>query len=307
MGTIKKLALLGIALQLTGCAVLGPKDESAEFLKSYRYDKSKSYALNVMQAARLDDGLYDMRRPKDFDSVGPDNGLGSEIVESALTAAAWSGLSAVGKGVFLGSIGKTRRKSDFLHTFGWTPKVKAATPSEAKTLFLENLIEGAKPYFINKGYTVTKEKQSGGNSEIINVGLESNQCDVCPEEGECHRCSIDVIYYHKWGKQVPAKTPAFLGSEDAFFSYTTHPTIAYAVLYSNEKTMKSNTSYFDVYKENRSESRVERYLEYSKSLPKWVFLYLPQRWDRKNILDYPNLPILINQGKIHYFFTPEKN
>jgi hypothetical protein len=142
---------LGFILQLTGCAILGSKDEIAEFIKPYQYDESKSYAMNVMKAARLDDGLFDIARPKDFESVEPSNGLTGEVVESALTAAVWSGLSAVGKGVFLGSIGKTRTESDYAHIFSWAPKSEAETSSVAEQLFHNKIMEAVKSFYVGQG------------------------------------------------------------------------------------------------------------------------------------------------------------
>jgi hypothetical protein len=97
-------------------------------------------------------------------------------------------------------------------------------------------------------------------------------------------------------KLVPAISPSFVQKGESYFTYVYEGYFLHSYMNINETpTLVKGRG-----------KKLERYLEYSKSLPKWVFFYLPQRWNRRNFEDYPNLPILINQGKIHYFFIPDK-
>ena len=289
-----KLIVLLIAIgSLTGCSILGGSKGPRE---AYDYDQSKSYALNVMTAASRADRLHDAPKPEHFTDMDPDSKNFQEAFDTAFLGLAWSSLSALNAGVAILNFGPSSKPKDRPQVFAWVPTTSASNKKEAEQLVETMFMEAADRLLLEEGYFLNKGAKKLEQWPVRNFYLGGK----CIEADELQKlCSIG-LFSHRWlsGDRAPykymvdAEIPSFVGvSKNGFFTESLN-TNAYVEIYgfSNFPEFKNIT---------------KTYLQLSKKLPKWVYMYLPQRKSRTNKEGYPNLPILINQGKIHYFFKPE--
>jgi len=284
----KLIMLVLVITSFTGCAVLGPTSEGPR--KAYVYDESKSYALNVMTAASRAERLHDMDRPENFDKISPNSNLYSETFDAAYLAMAWSSLSTMGAAATILTPGKKIRAKDAAQTFGWIPASEASNKNEAERLVEKVSFEAVKNTIENEGFESKQTKYRGS------LAFTGNGCVLMKLK---NACKIGVLAFKGYeGKRryylfmVDAVIPEFLKlDQTGFFT----------------ESAKAN-SYVDIgiwgFPKD-SPSLTERSIKISKKLPKWMFMYLPQRTSKENKEGFPNLPVLINQGKVHYFFRPE--
>ena len=285
--------------KLTGCSILGGSKGPRE---AYDYDQSKSYALNVMTAASRADRLYDIPKPEHFTDIDPNSKNFQEAFDTAFLGLAWSSLSALNAGVAILNFGPSSKPKDRPQVFAWVPSTSAHSNEEAEQLVETMFMETAGNLVFEKGYVLNKEAKKLEKWPVRNFYLGGKCIDYGNQTAEERKksCSIGLFSY-RWfsGNRAPykymveAEIPSFVGvSENGFFTESRN-TNAYVEIYgfSNFPEFKNIT---------------KTYLQLSKKLPKWVYMYLPQRKSRTNKEGYPNLPILINQGKIHYFFKPEQ-
>lgn len=287
-----KLIILYIAfVSLTGCSILGgskgPRD-------AYDYDQSKSYALNVMTAASRADRLHDIPKPEHFTDIDPNSKNFQEAFDTAFLGLAWSSLSALNAGVAILNFGSSSKPKDFPQVFAWVPSTDAKKETEAEKLVENKVITAVRDVFINKGYIA---KEDAYPRRYFYLGKHCTGQITDDFKTKC----ITNVFGSSWSKgarvstkyMVKAKIPSFVGvSSRGFFTESTIP-----------------NGYIEVGIHGFPKGSInitKTYLQLSKKLPKWVYMYLPQRKSRTNKEGYPNLPILINQGKIHYFFKPEQ-
>lgn len=304
MGKLKKLLLLGMSfvslLLATGCASiekLGIKSPDEDhFSQSYQTDSTKSFALNVMSAAGRVGMLRDIKKPDNFD-ISPNHGAYGTLVETALIAGAWTALNGVGQLVSVATIGRDRVASDYPQVFAWVPKNLVGTKEGAEDLLLKELIDSVKSHYKVNGYV---ERTS---IPTIDGGFfEAKNCSPVGVKAKNYDCTVQFNVYSHLNilngersikkQMVLTKSPSFEKPGDSFFTFSGVP--------------RGYASISDPFpKQNDLGTKTERFIGYSKELPSWVYIYLPQRTSSKNEEDYPNLPILINQGNVHYFFKPE--
>ena len=300
MGKLKKIFLLGVLLVslASGCASIDKitieSPNEKHFSQSYQTDDTKSFALNVMSAADREGTLIDINRPSDF-AVSPNDGAYGTLVETTLTAGAWTALTGAGQLMSVATIGKTRLPSDYPQIFAWIPKNLVGTKKGAEDLLLKELMDSVKSRYKAKGYVehVYENLKTG-------AVYEGKNCSNVGDKVQKNQCNFTIFSHLKIVGQKRATTkqmvltesPSFQNGGESFFTFSgiNH---GYAVI--SERFPKPNNN----------GTLTKRYIEYSKELPSWVYIYLPQRWSSKNEEDYPNLPILINQGEVHYFFKPE--
>jgi len=286
----KLIILVFVITSFTGCAVLGPNSSGPR--KAYAYDESKSYALNVMTAASRAERLHDMERPENFANVNPDSKLLSETFDVAYLAMTWSALSAAGGAFTILSSGSNKKyPKGYPQIFAWIPRSEARTGNDAKILVRKLMRDAVQSMLSEDGY-LEKDGPYRGRKVYIGEG-----CSFTQGKKAC-TASLWINTLEASGQKLSGKfivssqIPKFVEIEKKGYFTESIRLNSYLGLS------------FWAFPKN-GPSLTERYIEISKKLPKWMFMYLPQRTSKENKQGYPNLPILINQGKIHYFFKPE--
>jgi hypothetical protein len=289
------------ALTLMGCAT----QPEAEYRAELR--PGESFASHIARAAGID-GIEDapseavaaqpglgsgLVRPSDIRSIGYTvlNVLNPVGGQGALTAGLGAGLMA-----FVST--PTNVPAEHSAIVGWAPADFADTPEEAREKFwsriteaFEDAIASVRPAASERSYRQYAKTPRG--DEALDFYEASWSEAACVEMAE-GRCLLRLLS----GAGAPPKLeeePAALGGGQAW-AFTHHEgMVAFDPVAEDDAFFKRYYAAMD---------DLSIYIEASKRLPEWVFIYVAPLRAGFQAEDRPRLypaPIVLNQGRAHYF------
>jgi len=298
VGKLIKITGLLFILQLWGCSVL-VRDDGSKLPRAYKSDPSKSYALNVMAAASLDKGLYDVPKPEKLNSLSASR-LRGQIIGGGLAAATIGAGASLLKGGFLvGMSGRDSVPADFLQIFAWVPKELAGNKKDAESLFKKTLLNALLTYALERGMKKMDINENGSIAYLEWKELSDTHKPVISGEENYYVEAVGSEHFtdrtkrHLGKMMIPVNAPGFLDGGGAFFTYSTNRNHLHS--YGHIKYRLPSILL---------DSGVERNIAISKLLPKWIYLYMPPR-KKSSYQHLPIIPTLINQGDTHFFFKPD--
>ena len=274
---MRKTILLGVGLSLlAGCGAAPVK-----------YDPQASYALNVVRAVNIDARLEDVEIPKDtVTDITDSAGYGFAMAVSGYNAPIPGFSSSAMAGMnFASWLFAPKAASARNSLFAWMPE-EAAGDKPIDSL-ADILLEAASKAAKDMGYTPKPSIAKNGNDKSgSSVSLVGGDGVVCTSEGDSSNCWI--VFGLRTPKKID-KAPEFV--EQAGKGFLFDPS---AAVYSR----------YIFPKENAGLNELELLVNTSKHAPSWLYFYVAPKKIRIG-KDRPiKLPLVINQGKVHYFVTP---
>lgn len=275
---MRRVLLLGVGLGLlAGCSSV-----------PVRYDASASYAMNVARAADIDAQLTDVAVPQEAKA---------SFTDSAAYGLAYaaSGYNAPVKGFtpssaaamnFASWLLTPESKSAQNYLIAWMPEEQAGDHPVDR--LAEHLLEATNKAARDLGYAtedVIIEKR-GLKPKLVGVSLLKRGADICATHEGPTACWV------AFGVEKPRNiehSPEIAGVEGR--SYFFDPS-------------KGFHSYFMFPKENHGLNELEILLKTSQYLPSWVYFYIAPKKVRIDRERQIKIPLIIHQGKTHYFVTP---
>jgi len=256
-----------------------------------KYDANASYAMNVARAANIDAELEDAEVPQE---------TMASLSDSAAYGFAYaaSGYNAPVKGFtpdsaaamnFASWLLTPEAKSARNHLIAWMPEVLAGNDPVNRLAGI--LLEASQKAAHELGYIsedIVFEK-SGAKPKIVGVSLLKSGGDVCTtNEGP-------TVCWVAFGVERPrhvGHSPeiASLKGGNYFFDPS-----------------KSFRSYFMFPKENHGLDELEVLLKVSQYLPDWLYFYVAPKKIRVGQEQPIAIPMVIHQGKVHYFVKPSSS
>lgn len=272
------LGFWGMAL-LAGCS-------SAPADKEFHSLPNTSFALNVAKAAGLDAKLQDLEVPADtVHNITDSSAYGLAMTLSGYNAPV-SGLSNVG-GAGLGLaawVFAPTAASSKSHVIAWMPANLASTPDEAGNKLSKILQEAEQKAATEMGYEtkIWDAPETGPYRGNRYVKLFKEGDAYCAPKGQ-QICAL-IASFHGTPEKVIA--PDFVSQKgESWFldpTATRYPEIGW------------NKDYVGI-------KELEMLQAVSKHLPDWIYLYFAPKKVRLEQDKFLAPPIIMNQGKIHYF------
>lgn len=271
MLTILRLPLLSLFL------IFGFGCSSTVTTKQYAYSNEHSYALNIMKAANMGSTLRDSESDSE-----PAKNQTSSLADPLLMVSSYkvpppnisSGSNlALNAAFWLLSPGNALNDN---RVIAWIPKHLAG--DKEPHIFLGETIS-------NSASNMAREK---GTDIDYGHSIRKNLSVFIYRAKDLEKCSLCDIQVTLDNNYSPTISPEFVGSHDAFLF-----------------TGKSDSDWRSGldFKKGSEKNSISIALELSKNLPEWIFFYIApgKMTDSDGVkIDFP---LIINQGKVHYFVT----
>jgi hypothetical protein len=299
---VHRIVPLALAvLALMGCA--SPSERRVEV----RDDES--FAMHILRAADIG-GLRDAPREAAMSISGLETGAVGvsdigRVGHVALSAAnPLGGASALGAGLGAGLLsfflvpGDAPAESSAI--VAWVPAEYAATPEEAQT-YLMDVLERTMLPLMEQHFPDATSVKPVRSAELVGNGVPERRGVVAEwEGGKCadlafQRCRIGAGMF---GRDLPLRRapPKILAGSDAWQFSRLNGAITIRPAAQDDDFRQHFRARFD---------EISFYAEVSERLPEWVFIYIaPNRIgfrDQTGDLKLYPLPMILNQGRAHYF------
>ena len=275
---MRRALLLGVGLGLlAGCSSV-----------PVRYDAGASYAMNVARAASIDAQLTDIAVPQEAKTSFTDSAAYGFAYAASGYNAPLKGLtpSSAAAMNFASWLLTPESRSARNYLIAWMPEEQAG--DHPVNRLAEHLLEAAKLAARDLGYAtedIIIEKR-GLKPKVVGVSLLKRDADICATNEGPNVCWV------AFGVEKPRNiehAPEIVGTVGR--SYFFDPS-------------KGFHSYFIFPKENSGLNELEILLKTSQHLPDWVYFYAAPNKVRIGNEQPITIPLIIHQGKTHYFVTP---
>lgn len=252
-------------------------------------DPMSSFALNVVTAAGMDHRLKDKLLPKDTVSSFTDSaGFGLAYAASGYTTSlpGFNPTEVIGLN-FAAWLLAPKPPSARNSVIAWMPDNLAAGGAEDN--LADILLEGASQGVAALGYTAKKAIARGGTDKSgVAVYLLGGEGSLCEENK--HGYSGCWINFGIRNAKQKGRTPEIVGFKGGSWFFN---------------PAASSYSRFGFPKENNGLNELEILVAVSRFLPTWVYFYVAPRKINLGYEQPIKAPLIINQGKVHYFITTE--
>ena len=251
------------------------------------FNPNDSKALNIARAAGIDTKLKDVEVPKDTvnnitDSAGFGFAMAASGYNSPIPGFSPNQMAAMNFTAWLLAPEADSARNSM---FAWIPE--AEVKDKPIDYLADLLLDAASKAAKDMGYTPKQTiAKAGTDKSGIGVYLMNGDGSICKNKGDNSNCWIGFALRNPEKKST---SPSFLGSvgKNWFFNPS-----------------KNVYSRFVFLKNNEGLNELELLLNTSKHLPKWVYFYAAPNKIKFNSNESSKVPLIINQGKAHYFVKP---
>lgn len=273
----KSFAAAIIAILVSGCQTHNSSPDDP--IDTYKYDASKSFALNVLSAANISGDLKDLEIPED--EYKPYSKITSFQTTAALTSYYRAPIPGV-SGPSTAMIGaaliafKPQPKSAESAIIAWMPK--SGTIGKTVDNFADVLIEAVAKTATSLDFDYEVLASKKGKS---GVSIALYKDGVCARKGTTPQFCWIAFSINEATETV---SPDFVGGSPTYFF--------------DPSTARTNF-YFNKYNDSLNEFNFITTL--SSNLPSWTFIYLAPNTVSLESNANVKVPLLLNDGNIHSF------
>ncbi|MEZ5508164.1 MAG: hypothetical protein R3F38_20290 [Gammaproteobacteria bacterium] len=254
------------------------------------YNHSDSYALNVARAAGISAKLEDKALPKDtVTSITDSAGFGFAMAASGYNTPmpGFSGSQMAGMN-FAAWLLAPEADSARNSLFAWMPE--GAANSAPKETLADLLLEAASQGIRDLGYVPVQEIAKNGTDKTgIGIYITNRNDNIC-QDNQNGKSNCWISYAIRDAERTAPPAVLSPSQEQCWFFDPS------ANVYSRFVFPKNHPGF----------NELELLVATSNHLPKWVYFYVAPK---KVFIgkDQPiKIPLIINQGKVHYFIKPQQ-
>lgn len=263
---------------------------SACATKPTSYDSHASFAMNIARAGHIDAKLRDMELPKDTvtsitDSAGFGFGLAASGYNAPIPGLSPSEMAGLNFAAWLFGPTPDSARNSFM---AWIPKSIAG--GNPKDKLADILLDAASKAAIEMGFTPQQSIARGGTDKSgVAVYFRDGNNSSCVNNDKYSNCWIGFAIRDSYEVEHP---PAFVGTAETAHFFD-----------------PSNKVYsrFTFPKDIPGFNEFEALVATSKYTPKWIYFYSAPKKLFVGSNQPIKIPMIIHQGKVHYFITPNSD